>query len=1561
MGASCSIDLYIKNDKGEETKSQLYSDLRNFTTTQREANKFYNGIMALKGSELWSRLDKDVNGEPTIQSLIKRGLGKLITGTPENVLKRKYGFLSRDGGVRRVTPGTNAEAMKLVESVIEFNNDPVNDGFIAKIHSRWDKGDMYVDIQPIYKYENNKIDVVAKKKIEAYKQVLDEIHAVAKNQPMTERLAESITSNIRLVSNNNFRPSMTMKAFVASLDYICGNKYGTKNIFNLESLESEEYEKYVSPIVDTLVEYYKRPPRINSFSQNIYNWLAEAFASDQNSVLFKGENAIISNEEYETEVDKETGNKRTTQATTDKMMKVLIKRALRGESSGSAFVDDYIKKLIGDAAKMIETSGIFNMYNKQVHDKYLDLTKDSSFEPLESELTNNKFDKEQEDKDVEVLNKVITESSDQIKELSHYSTELSKIFNGILDAEYRRRSMFREKKGLSKAHEDLIEADLERMDKILKRLSKVRRSQKFSLGIFEYIKEIGDRAKDYNKLVREMNREDFSIKKKASILRDLFDFINMYDATSKGIRQLILDGGTFAEEVVESSIKDIEYVFNVPLRGKEYEKIKDSDDEKVRNLIKFKKNMNTWTDSEKVKNIDEIYDNAVTYIQWSLENSTQYKEDSSDQKNAKEAELMEILNVAKEYLKMAQKDDLREKQEAVASSLDAYDGIVRSLEADFRNMAKPMIVKFLDAYMDDKQRIVKFGEYLGFKKGETVSVEKLLTTITSDINAYQRWFSSLTNAPDLILNLISESIKREKFTAQQEFRDFTEEVRREATLLEEAGIENTDWMFELDENGNRTGYYVRSEYEKTVFDECMENKYVREKLGLMPGETYNPANYIGTEKEGLIDWFNTFYNNRVEYHENMGLVENKQYRDIMANPAKKRFYEFFMKNYQRLQDMYPPRVVQRGRMIGIKMSEKERLRESHGLGDIVKGAWNGFVDSVTTTYDEDMATMRVDPAGHEIKMLPIYFCNFKDEDIPTVSKDCVASLLAFAGKAYEYNRLNEVVDAIELTREILKDREIELRVGSTPFVESVNREMKRLARKMKKIASNQETTELDETQILKRKDEGTSNASQMLNDILDASLYGRYHVREQSVNILGKNLNFGKVADFLNKRTAESALSLSLTNAISNVTTGSLMMHIEGSSHFKWLSDKDAQGYFTNRDIDWANRTYFKQSLQIAMEVGGKSKVKKNKIVLLGELFDVQSDFMEMMSRSDWSFGTFGRMYGDLCQFMQNAGEHWMAYKTMLCILRNFKMKDANGGDVNLYDAFEVKFIDKDGNVVDSDQGYGGKLVLKEGIKNEDGSEVTPESLQNTIYSLHKRIVGINHGMHGIYNTQDLAAAQRYAIGRMAYFLRHWIPASINKRWAKATYDKDIQDWREGYYRTCGRFAMQLLNDVVRGDKRMKEVWAALEPEERANINKGLMEVGFFIMSSIAASIIYGIGKGPDRDKFKNNYALRMLRYQMLRLKSELGFFVPNKQMFSEWLRIFKSPIAAINIGESALGLLNLLWIPDLWNEVDRGPFKGHSQWFKSFFGNRALWPRLNVIIRNTVGLEEAERQYITQ
>lgn len=71
--------------------------------------------------------------------------------------------------------------------------------------------------------------------------------------------------------------------------------------------------------------------------------------------------------------------------------------------------------------------------------------------------------------------------------------------------------------------------------------------------------------------------------------------------------------------------------------------------------------------------------------------------------------------------------------------------------------------------------------------------------------------------------------------------------------------------------------------------------------------------------------------------------------------------------------------------------------------------------------------------------------------------------------------------------------------------------------------------------------------------------------------------------------------------------------------------------------------------------------------------------------------------------------------------------------------------------------------------------------------------------MHGIYNFEDRNALQNVGLGRMAILFRKWIKPSLNKRFDKVSYNYDLDDWTEGYYRTMGRFVLQMIKDVKSG------------------------------------------------------------------------------------------------------------------------------------------------------------------
>jgi len=154
--------------------------------------------------------------------------------------------------------------------------------------------------------------------------------------------------------------------------------------------------------------------------------------------------------------------------------------------------------------------------------------------------------------------------------------------------------------------------------------------------------------------------------------------------------------------------------------------------------------------------------------------------------------------------------------------------------------------------------------------------------------------------------------------------------------------------------------------------------------------------------------------------------------------------------------------------------------------------------------------------------------------------------------------------------------------------------------------------------------------------------------------------------------------------------------------------------------------------------------------------------------------------------FMNNAGEHWMQNRTSLALANNYKMKSPEGKLVNLWDAMEVIHLDN------SNKDLGARLQLKQGYTKEDGSEFTKEDVEK----FTRRSAALNQRMYGIYNKIDRSAVQRLALGRMAVMFRKYMIPSLNRRFAKAAYNQDLQAWTEGYYNTTGKFLVTLAKDL---------------------------------------------------------------------------------------------------------------------------------------------------------------------
>lgn len=815
----------------------------------------------------------------------------------------------------------------------------------------------------------------------------------------------------------------------------------------------------------------------------------------------------------------------------------------------------------------------------------------------------------------------------------------------------------------------------------------------------------------------------------------------------------------------------------------------------------------------------------------------------------------------------------------VRVALDNASILIGDLFVKYNDVSMPLFVDFIKPFVGENI-MIPFGKF----KGKVIKAEDLVKMADEDISFFDRWLDSMADSSDYMLKVMDQAVKKSKEQARLRTIDVMKQLQAATIKLEKAGIKDTDWMFERDSNGNLSGNYI-SEINQALFKEKVREmfKSLNEKYGKNPvGE--NAEKY----KKERQAWFDT--NMEIVKGKKvpkMSIYGNKQYQRL--NAAQKEYYDTVMNIKSQLDSYLPEKYTTLTNAVKIRKDLLERVKSSDDVKSGAKQIWESIKDEFIRRTDDvdfgDRATVK-DFEGNEVQTLPIYFTKLKEgESANDLSTDIVSTLTAYAAMANDFDEMNKVIDVLELGRDLLRERQITQTQGGKPLVEK----FKAVGRKVE----GKLTKEGEATRFVQR-----------LNDFFEMQVYGRYMADEGT---FGKtNIDKGKVANFVNRVTSMNNLALNVLSGISNVATGTVMMRIESF----------AGEFFNEKNTITADRIYGQSLPEYLAEIG--SRVKTSKLALWDELLNVMQEYEQDVrevnfDRKSW----FSKMFNtSTLFFMNNAGEHWMQNRTSLALADAYKMKAPDGKIVSLWDAMEVVPIDK------NNKKAGAKLQLKQGYTKADGSAFT----QDDIIKFSRKSAAINQRMHGIYNKADRSAIQRLAIGRMGMMFRKWIKPSLNRRFKSATYNYDLDTWTEGYYRTSGRFLLQLARDLRETQFNLAARWNELTPTEKANIRRALTETGHFLA---VMAIIGLIEWSDDKDR---PWLVRMVEYQARRLYTELGTMIPGKSMITEGLRIIKSPAAGINTIEDMLDLTKLLNPWNYMDELQSGRYEGHSTAYKSFF-----------------------------
>lgn len=736
-----------------------------------------------------------------------------------------------------------------------------------------------------------------------------------------------------------------------------------------------------------------------------------------------------------------------------------------------------------------------------------------------------------------------------------------------------------------------------------------------------------------------------------------------------------------------------------------------------------------------------------------------------------------------EMYKAKQEGDMRFK-EKLQESLDEFSGLLARLGSDWAEVSKDEFARFLTPFEGESISMFIRGERKQY------NIRELLDYIEKDISIVERWTDAMADSTDPILRIYDSLVKDQKNKARYNTINNEKEILMHSKKLEDAGIGNTDFMYEKTSDGKITGNFV-TRYNWGDYFVAL-SKYAKSL----------PQDMDREEKSILISRWK-----RANTDRNGNPIEkyyNPQYDAIQRNAAMKEYYDFMINLKRSLDYRLPARYVRFNKAPQIRRDFLERVM---GRGNKFQYLWESFKDNLVRREDDtEFAYARQDFEGNQIYNLPIYYTRpLKDKN--DLSTDCTSTMIAYAAMANDYAAMNDIIDALETGRTILSERKVAQTRGGKIMREVLN-----------KVPSN----------LTKKGD--VANFMNRLNDFMLMQVYGEQMKDEGTV--LG--VDVGKAVNMLNKLQSYGTTALSVLTGTANLAQNIVLSSIESISG----------QFFSKSELAKADWEYTKLLPQYLSEIG--NRIQTSKMALFAEKFNVLQDYKQHVRGVDWDRKTwFSRFFKeDTLWFTTSAGDHYTQMRTGLALAMRLKLQDKDGKPISLYDALEVKYLDE------AHPEYGANLVIKEGVTDQDGRTVDNKYFT----SVTKKIRGINNKLYGIYNQEDKNAMQSRAVGRLLMMYRNWMRPLWLKRYGVERYNYDTDTFEEGYYRTLWNFMNTLRKDLKNGELDIVKQWNNLDSAQKSNIYRGLAEIATFLSLLGIIATLKGTPDDDDKNDWLTEY-----------------------------------------------------------------------------------------------------------
>jgi len=571
------------------------------------------------------------------------------------------------------------------------------------------------------------------------------------------------------------------------------------------------------------------------------------------------------------------------------------------------------------------------------------------------------------------------------------------------------------------------------------------------------------------------------------------------------------------------------------------------------------------------------------------------------------------------------------------------------------------------------------------------------------------------------------------------------------------------------------------------------------------------------------------------------IYTNTKYKTLLLpqNSAKLEFFNEYKQIYSELQEMLP-----NNHRKGLQLPSVHKGFKSKVIEDgLMKAGVDYFKDfSKYQAQDQQYGVSTIN--GEAVREIPVFLTQNMPAD--NVSSDLIGSLMLFTHMANEYAVKEEMHAEVNMMEQVMINRQYgKTNSLGTPILNENGEQQ------LKSSRENKEITE------------------EFLN-MIDKNFYG---VRKLKTELGGFAVD--KIVDSIAGNQALAALGgfRPLKQMANNL-----------QANFMVLTEAAAGKYLDKASLAKGKVDYGLAYMAMVKDIMSPKLTGKSIETQLIEKFDViKGDYVNNLG--EVVTGNLSKKIANqgLMFFSQKMSEHEAQVSAFFGMLRFTKVKDPNGKEVELKEAFEL-----DEN---------GVLRVKAGY-DFDAKKIN--NFRNKVSALSDRL-------YGVYNEFDKTSAQRNAFVRSVFMFRKFLAPGFERRYKAASYDYQLGDITEGMYRSYLNSVVDAFKDnVYEGLSTIIKNNASMTPLQKENSKRTRAELMLIaVFTILAGSLSKYI---DDDDEFKSmedglqKRSIYGFEYLSTRLLTELKTYSPP---YNDLMRVISTPSVNASYVERFFKLIN--------------------------------------------------------